>query len=220
MRSNMPRFGHPFAYPMHQYLTDTEFAAESLFRLATDEERQIASISDGLRGKERELKVHQWDFETSDLNDDFSDAYVMAAFARAGRAGQEVEQFKVEIAVLQASVGTHQHSIQAIAGAVLQIAKQGISLVHAGQTAAPTGRMLGSLAIRDIIWQGRNQSMHYEDPKIKQPVADLFSTLERAHGAQFSLAKHPKQNRATQILDLLGWGDYALYLLDMQSLLP
>lgn len=205
---------------MHQYLKDTEFAAQNLFRLATGEERELTTLADRLQSKERELKVHQWDFQTSDLNEDFSDAYVMAAFARSAKAAQEVEQLKFEVAALQASIGTHQHSVQAIAGAVLQIAKQGISLVHRGLSFAPSGRSVGSLSIRDIIWQARNQCMHYEEGKYNPPVIAVFSTLEKEQGHQFSLLMHPKQNRAKQVLDLLGWKDYGAYLLDMQILLP
>jgi hypothetical protein len=205
---------------MHQYLQDTEFATRSLFGLATDEERQLQARSEALRETEQRLKIHQWDFQTSDLNEDFSDAYVIAAFSRAAKAAQEVERLKAEVATLRASVGTHQHSIQAIAGAILQIAKQGISLIHSGLAGAPAGRMLGSLAVRDIIWQARNQSMHYEEGRFKKPLLDVFAILEQEHGTQFSLAKHSKQNRAKQVLDVLGWANYESYLKDMEVLLP
>lgn len=205
---------------MHQYLKDTEYAAQNLFRLATDEEHQLKTLAEDLGPKEKILKVHQWDFQTSDLNEDFSDAYVMAAFVRAAKAGQEVERLKGEVAALQASVGTHQHAVQAIAGAIFQIAKQGISFVYGPPNAAPTGRTLGSLAVRDIIWQARNQSMHYEEGKFTKPLLDLFLKLEQEQGPQFSLVAHANQNRAKQILDVLGWTGYHEYLQDMQVLLP
>lgn len=207
---------------MHQYIQDTEFATKNLFSLATDEERQLKALLERLRETEHRLKVHQWDFETSDLNDDFSDAYVMAAFSRAAKAAHEVERLKGEVAILQASVGTHQQAVQTIAGAILQIAKQGISLVHGGLGAAPPGRTLGSLAVRDIIWQARNQSMHYEEPqaKLKKALLDLFATLEQEQGPQFSLGTYAGQNRAKQVLDILGWTSYEAYVQDMQVLLP
>lgn len=210
----------PSRATMHQYLQDTEFAIKNLLQLVTDEENQLRSISEKLKSKEQELRVHQWDIQTSDLNDDFSDAYVMAAFARADRATQEVERIKGDVAVLRASVGTHQHSVQALAGAILQIAKQGISLGYGGLSASPHGRYVGTLTVRDIIWQSRNQSMHYESGNYNQSVIGLFSTLESEQGSQFSLANFPKQNRAKQILDLLGWKNYEAYRQDMQRLLP
>ncbi|WP_070358306.1 hypothetical protein [Duganella sp. HH105] len=205
---------------IHQYLQDTAFAAKNLFALATEEEHQLSALSEGLQRTEGRLKIHQWDFQTSDLNDDFSDAYVMAAFVRAAKAGQEVERLQREVATLQASVGTHQHAVQAIAGAIFQIAKQGISLVHGGLGSVPAGRKMGSLALRDIVWQARNQSMHYEEGNPKKAVLDLFAILEKEHGPHFSLVAHAGQNRAKQVLDVLGWTNYELYLRDMQSLLP
>ena len=204
---------------MHQYLQDTEFAAQNLFRLATDEGRQLVSLEALLQNKENELTIHQWNFQTSDLNDDFSDAYVMAAFSRTANAHQDVLRLKGEIAALRASIGTHQHSVQAIAGAIFQIAKQGISFVHGERSTAPTGRTVGTLCLRDVIWQARNQSMHYEDRKHDKPLRALFSTLEKEQGPQFSFATYPRQNRANQILELLGWDEYESYLLDMQVLL-
>ncbi len=205
---------------MHRYLQDTDYAAQNLLRLATEEEGKLRVLTTSLRQTEAQLKVHQWDFQSSDLNEDFSDAYVMAAFGRAARAGQEAERLQIEVAKLQASVGAHQQATQAIAGAVFQIAKQGISLVHGSPDAAPTGRTIGSLAIRDIIWQARNQSMHYEEGAFKKSLIDFFATLEIEQGSQFSLAMHAKQNRAKQVLDLLGWPSYAAYMQDMQELLP
>lgn len=205
---------------MHQYLNDTEFAAQHLFGLATDEERQLKVLSERFAQLEQQLNVHEWDFQTSDLNEDFSDAYVMAAFARAAKTGQEVARLKSEVAVLLTRVGTHQHSVQVVAGAIFQIAKQGISLVFGNPSAAPRGRMLGSLSIRDVIWQARNQSMHYEEGVFKKPLLDLFSTLEIEQGSRFSLTTHAKQNRAKQVLDVLDWVSYKSYLKDMQELLP
>jgi hypothetical protein len=205
---------------MHQYLQDTEFATQNLLRLATEEEVQLRDLSEKLTQAEAQLKVHQWDFQSSDLNEDFSDAYVMAAFGRAARAGQEAQHLRSQVAALQARVGAHQQATQAIAGAVLQIAKQGISLVHGALAAAPPGRSIGSQCVRDIVWQGRNQSMHYEEGNFKKPLTDLFAKLEAEQGPRFSLAAHPQQNRAKQIVELLGWHSYAAYVQDLRALLP
>lgn len=147
---------------MHQYLQDTEFAAKSLFSLVTDEAKQLKALSLKLHPLEQQLKFHQWDFQTSDLNDDFTDGHVMAAFRRAAMTGLEVARLKGQVAVVQASVGTRQHSIQAIAGSIFQLAKQGISLVYGEPNLAPPGRMVGSLAIRGrFIQEGTFRPLPY-----------------------------------------------------------
>lgn len=205
---------------MHKYLIDTEFAVTNLLQLAIEEEKKLEEQKTRLASTEAQFRIHRWDFESSDLNDDFSDAYVMAAFGRMAKASQEAERLKQEVAALQASVGAHQQATQAIAGAVLQIAKQGISLVHGGLKTAPEGRKIGSVPIRDIIWQARNQALHYEEGSFNLAVSGLFATLEHEQGTSFSLSLHSNQSRAKQVLSLLGWVDHATYVQDMKALLP
>lgn len=205
---------------MNPYLSETEFAVQSLLLLANKEEALLAERVTALSSTEAKLRVHQWDFESSDLNDDFSDAYVMAAFGRMANAAKVTEALRREVSELQALVGIRQAAVQAICGAILQIAKQGISLVYGELSAAPTGRIIGSAAVRDIIWQGRNQALHYEEGKPKKGVLDLFATLEKEQGPRFSLALHADQNRAAQVVQLLGWVTYEAYLSDMSMMLP
>ncbi len=205
---------------MNQYLSDTEFAVKSLIELASAEENELRAKGTQLRDVEAQLQVHKWDFETSDLNDDFSDAYVMGAFGRMAKAAQEAQGLKQQLASIQASIGAHQQAVQAITGSILQVAKQGMSLVHGSLSATPEGRKIGSLPIRDIIWQARNQALHFEERTFRAPVANVFATLATEQGLAFSLAAHPNQSRAKQVVDLLGWSTYGKYLQDMQVLLP
>lgn len=205
---------------MHQYLHDTEFAVQNLIDLAHKEEQQLKTLRASLVNLESQLKIHQWDFQTSDMNDDFSDAYVMGAFNRMGRTHAEVQVTQQKVASLQASIGARQQATQAIAGAIFQIAKQGISLVHGGLAAAPDGRFIKSASLKAIIWQARNQAMHFEEGAPNAPVKSLFGILEVEQGPQFSLSAHSAQSRAKQVLDLLGWNTYSAYVADMSLLLP
>jgi len=204
---------------MHKYIVDTEFAVANLLKLITAEEEQLEPLVAHLGSMEAQLRVHRWDFESSDLNDDFSDAYVMAAFGRMARAAQAVEALEKQVAELQASIGAHQQATQAIAGGVLQIAKQGISLVHGRKARAPEGRKIGSLPIRDIIWEARNQALHFEEGRFNNPVIEVFEALERERGTEFSLAVHGRKSRAKQVLRLLGWSSFEDYARDMSELL-
>ena len=73
---------------------------------------------------------------------------------------------------------------------------------------------------RQIIWQARNQAIHFEEGNFHQKVIDVFTILELENGPDFALVQHQGQSRAKQIINLLGWNDYALYSSDIQSLLP
>lgn len=200
------------------YADETEYAVRQLIELAVREEELLAEKLPALAEKERQMQIHQRDFETSDLNDDFPDSHVMAAFGRAARAGKEVSALSHEIATLQSLIGAHQMAVQAICGALLQIAKQGISLVHGGMAKAPAGRDIGGVSLRDVIWQARNQSLHHEEGRPKEPVVSVFASLERTYGPAFSLTLHARQNRAKQVVDLLRWRTYDSYLGDARSL--
>ena len=200
------------------YINDTEYAAKNLIELAMREERRIDEIRSSLEEAESKFKRCQWDFETSDLHEDFSDRYVMAAFHRMAQANQQADALRSEIDSLRASIGAKQQAVQSICGALLQIAKQGISLVHRSRSAAPAGRMIGSSAIRDVIWEARNQAIHYEEGGFNRPVIDLFTSLEQSFGPEFSLSAHQHMSRATQVVRLLEWSRYDQYKSDLQSL--
>lgn len=142
----------------------------------------------------------------------------MSAFARAAQAGQEVNEMRSEVALLQSFIGAHQIAVQSVCGAILHIAKQGISIVHGGLGNAPSGRSIGTVTLRDVVWQGRNQAIHYEEENFHEPVVHVFHALEASHGADFSLQNYAGQSRARQVVDLLGWNSYQAYLSDARQL--
>jgi hypothetical protein len=216
---NLPKFNKDNTL-MNSYLLDTEHAVQNLISLANEERKKLEHKQGELSKARAISKLHKWDFETSDLNDDFSEAYSLAAFTRMAESYAQAEKLDQEIMTLEAVIIAQQISIQALNGAILQIAKQGISLVHNDLNQAPTGRSIGSTTLRDVIVAARNQSLHYEEPITNKNTVAVFSILEKEQGHIFSLANHPKQSRATQVIDLLDWYEYESYIQDMQQLLP
>ncbi len=212
---------------MHRYIVETEGAVRSLLELVNQENSLVQEQASKLRKAIAEFKAHGWNFHASDLNDDFSDTYVMSAFFRLANSTPGTDILKSEVTRLQALVGAHQLTTQTICGSILQIAKQGISLVHGSFLVpdsyiigSPTGRILAPLTLRDIIWQACNQAIYCKEGNYQQSVIDLFAELEASHGSQFSLSQHFRQSRAKQIIQLLGWLSYGAYVADMRSLLP
>lgn len=211
---------------MHQYIIETGNTVRTLLELLIHEESLIKEQTAMLSKAVIEIKAHGWNFQANDLSDDFSDAYIMAAFFRIENSTPGTDKLKSEIARYQALLGTHQSTTQTLCASILQIAKQGISLVHGSFLSldsyiidTPPGRMLASLTLRDIIWQACNQAAQCKKGNYGKSVIDLFTELERFHGPQFSLIQHPRQNRSKQIIRLLGWLDYRDYVVDMQLLL-
>lgn len=200
------------------YVNDTEYACRNLIDLTMREEAELAELKASLKSELQKAQVFKWDFETSDLNDDFSDAYVMNAFTRMAEAEKQASDLKADEAKLVASIGAKQMAVQALAGALLQIVKQGVSLVHGTLGAAPHGRLLDGMALKDIVWQARNQAIHFEEQNFHPAVITVFQQLAQAFGQDFDLATHGGQSRAKQVLMQLGWTNYDNLKNDMQSL--
>ena len=110
-------------------------------------------------------------------------------------------------------------SINIVAGTILQIGKQAISIRHGASRTdcALEGRPISSSCVRDLIWLGRNQAMHYEDTQPGSSWVKLFNSLNSLHPNAFTLA-HPYESCAMAILDLLGWVRYDQYESDMRDL--
>jgi len=107
----------------------------------------------------------------------------------------------------------HSFSCSAQSGSVLQYAKQGISLVHAGPSACPEGRSVGSQSLKNVIWQGRNQAIHWEEGRLNTVVQTCFQTLAAEFHPRFS--DFQSRSLAFEVVELLGWRDYAAFERDM-----
>lgn len=213
------RNSEQFERDMNFYIAATEYAVQNLIAIVFSEEQRLREEESKYQSLTGQYEAHRLDFVTSDLHDDFSDAYVMNRFSRMAQAQEARQETEAKIAQLQETIAAHEESVQSVCGAILQIAKQGISTVHRSPTAAPLGRSIGSVSLREIVWQGRNQAMHYEESALKDPVKHCFDTLKKEQGEQFSLTKYAERSRAKEIVELLEWTSYAQYEKDMCSLL-
>ncbi|MBL8597382.1 MAG: hypothetical protein JNL14_06555 [Devosia sp.] len=200
------------------YAEDVDYASANLIKLMSHEEGELAHLWNQLDTEQRAVAHFQWDFETSDLNEDFSDAYVHAAFARMAKADQHAQDLRVRVSALEASIGARRLAVQAISGALLQVVKQGIAVVHGSLADAPAGRKVGSVNLKDVVWQGRNQSLHFEENEFRQPLKDVFRALAENYGDAFCLEKHAGQNLAKSVVWLLGWNSYDQYRADIRDL--
>src|SRR5262249_51212098 len=100
----------------------------------------------------------------------------------ARRESTEVEAL---VAALEAAILAKETSVQALAGAILQIAKQGIAFVHGDLAGCPAGRPIGRETLKNVIWQARNQSMHWEENAFRQPTTLCFASLQLDFGSEF-----------------------------------
>lgn len=115
---------------------------------------------------------------------------------------------------------TKQFSVDLLHGAILQFGKQAISWTHGGDLSkCPNGRMIAGVCLKDLIWEGRNQALHFEgfshDPPRKR-IVDVFSAV--ASNGHPGFADYTKRNLAGEVVALLGWTTYENYRRDLESL--
>lgn len=140
-------------------------------------------------------------------------------------AGQELrdaaleglQRQKLKLQSTERALDVYDLSINVVAGAILQIAKQGIAIRHGSRDACPEGRAILGTCARELIWHGRNQAMHYEDTKPSSTWISLFTSLSEKLPGRFSI-EAPFMSRAKDVFDLLGWECYEQYEADMRQL--
>lgn len=201
---------------MKKYLNDTEFATKTLFELLIADKENLEQLKEQLENLKTRFEHFQSDFNTYDLSEDYDDMQLQHKFYKMAKTGEEVQEMKTAIQRLEQEIHNKEISYRTLGMAILQIAKQGLSIVHGSLSAIPAGRTIGSQDLKDIIWQSRNQSNHYEEGNYRKGVTDCFNILKNEFGEDFNLSINGNTNLSTNIIyDVLCWQNYEDYKNDM-----
>lgn len=192
---------------------------------ATDYFNQVQSMLLSLHSS---LLIHQIAKDEIDLARQ-NNAGTLALMDGAELDDQEnarLDRTRMKLQANERALETYDVLINVAAGAMLQIARQVISMKN-GQTRenSPKGRAIAGTCIRDLIWHGRNQAMHYEDTIITPPSGkpsswvDMFQKLNAQYPNRFVMTL-PYKSCAIDVLDELGWTySYSTLEQDMRSLI-
>lgn len=132
--------------------------------------------------------------------------------ARASRLQSKLE-------ATQRALGTFDQTANILAGALFQVVKQAMSIVHGSMINYPNpGRLILGVKLSDIVWQARNQAMHFEETKAGSTWVATFAKLNEGLPGSFTI-EPPYVSRAKAVFDLLGWQNYSTYEVDVLSLL-
>ncbi|MEH1800442.1 MAG: hypothetical protein V7L13_15005 [Nostoc sp.] len=205
-------------------MIDTEYATINIFNLIMHDERELEQAKEKYHQVQKDLKFYQQQLYAADMSDDLSPMQLQYEYLQYNKRTENLsnqEEFLIsQMEEFKNLIDAKSVAVSSLCGALLQIAKQGISIVHKNLISCPDGKNIGSEVLKNVIWQGRNQSMHYEDGKFQTPVTNCFQKLEASFGNEFSLSLHSGENFAQKIvIKLFGWNDYQVYKQDMISLL-
>lgn len=200
---------------MHQYIRDTRYAAEGLVGLMARDAADYEALKEQHKAAVVKDAYYHAAFRARELGPDANYWY-----ATRHEAGMALNGLAAELCELENSIIDKQQSLAALSGALLQIAKQGISIEHRRPENCPNGRKVFGVDIKWLIWAGRNQAIHYENPKeVNNETRGVFAQLNVGRTDEAPLTPGGEVNCAYDIVRILGWESYGQYEADMISLL-
>jgi hypothetical protein len=200
---------------MHQYITDTSFAARGLIGLITEDAKSLDALRVARTSAIAKEKAFHQAFMQNE-NHPYANHW-HGQFHDAAKARGDVDAL---IASLTAQIIDKEISVAVLAGALLQIGKQGISAVHGSTSKCKNTRTIRGVKLERVVWAGRNQALHYETPSdMNQSTERMFGALNAFDVNTPALDSKAKRNLAYDLVLLLGWLDYAIYESDMVSLI-
>ncbi|MEA5550619.1 hypothetical protein VB713_06435 [Anabaena cylindrica UHCC 0172] len=192
---------------MSAYLQEIEHAASSVINLIWEERQKLELLMKEINKLTVTVERGYQTAMTLQLTDDDHDAYMMGVATYWdtywGEENEALQDKKIVFQELQEKIAAQSFSIASLSGSLLQYAKQGISTVYKKPNICPNGRLIKSQSLKVIIWEGRNQALHFEVGEFRRAAEECFETLAKEVDTKFS--DYNKRNMAFDIIELLGW---------------
>jgi hypothetical protein len=200
---------------MHPYLSSVDHAVKTIIRGMLYEHQQVSSLD---RQIKRLIRDFPLSVETLVPTRDLDAPRTLPPAWRKRLLKHGVRSLDDLEVMIRRKLEAHDAARAALAGALLQIVRQGISMVHRGPQDCPKGRMLGTQPLKDVVWQARNQAVHYEEQKLSKEVRDCFNQLAldfpgRGFDDPF------QKNLAFEIAMVLGWTEVVQFQADVERFL-
>jgi hypothetical protein len=220
------------AMTMGAYLAEVRHAVEGLLPLIWQEQDTLSGRKEQLAERKAELgrlerqvnKEYEnaaWLLNNPEWDDEgigtlsYWDNYFGPDKERY-HLGQRIPGMQAAVESAEASVEAHRFSIDVLASTVIQIAKQGMSVVHSRKPAG-TGRPIGSSQhLSEVVWEARNQGAHWEERNPFPAVVACFTALAGEVDQVFGDFRI--RNVALDVIAMLGWRTFEDFERDMLSL--
>lgn len=199
-----------------EYLKQTQDTIEHIFNAIEIEEGKINKLAQGLPAEieglglrnARDQLYKNYVLIDNDFDDHFDEPHIMHEFIKYAKSSNLIVAHEITVGILY--------------GTLLQIAKQAISIAHKNNGRnCDLGREVAGLPIAQIIWDARNQALHFEENK-KPPntnTKDTFDQLVATYGNDFSLEENEGINLARSVVrNILEWKHSEIFNSDLQSI--
>jgi hypothetical protein len=201
------------------YFASTQFALGQFFASFVSQQRTLDAIKQELDQIEHAKQIQHDVFVNRDQWSPHANYYygqymqrLQALTSQSQKLGTDDE---AQIHTALTRIGATEEAMAVIAGAILQLAKQVLSFRFGPKANLPASRLVGSQPLTEVIWEGRNHSMHWEENNPTSQVAAMLQTLT----VDFSLTLPANANHAWTILGTIGWKTTNDILNDLKQIL-
>lgn len=210
------------------YLTEIEPAATTVIEEIHREERHVADLSrtlahltkataEGYANVEQINKMDEYLSSIPGYQDDdplLSTAIYWYTFFGVGKERHRTDK---DLREAMLRLAAHDFARNAMSGSLLQFAKQGLSIRYGKSlSACPKGRLIGSQSITDVIWQGRNQAIHWEEGQFHSATEATLKQIAKDFCSPYD--QYASRSLAYEIVSVLGWQSFADFSKDLLAL--
>lgn len=202
------------------FIDECRFAVDQLLQTLAHRQNAIDDINRKLTQIEDTEKLYRSVFLERDQWSPNANYYYVQYIERMKALADEKEGIATEperqerVRELLARIGATGESMAILAGAILQIGKQVLSFRFRGKPQLQNARAVGSQLVVELIWEGRNHALHWEEPKPQKPVKDMLQKLQQDKGVKIVVGG----NNALAILAALGWSDTDTVINELRAL--
>ncbi len=205
---------------MDVYLKEIHFAVENAMATIWTDKNLVSELDDKVADLQARVDRAYRDAEFAALNPmDADDVAHATGMYWSTYFGDDKDRYytQQDLEEARTRLNVRWFSINVVSASLLQLAKQGISMVHGSLQACPSGRSISpSLDLKTVVWQGRNQSSHWEEGQLNRSVIQCFQLLSIEVDPKFD--NYLSQNLAFSVIEELGWKTHEDFSSDLMSL--
>ena len=201
---------------LSKYLAEVGHAVDAVMREVHTEQEHLRRLQTELSELTAQTEDGYRRVEFLALNPDLDDEGLGTAMHWDTYFGPDKERYhkQREVGDVEGRIQAREFSVSALSGNLLQYAKQGLSVQFGKhRDGCPEGRNVHGLPLHEVIWQARNQALHWEEGNPHPPVVRCFAALAQNADAKF--ADFRNRSMAYDVICLLGWYSTDNFMRDM-----
>ena len=207
------------AMTMPDYLDQIRHAVEGLLPLLWTESQRLADLAARFEFLETAATEEYRDIARAAVGAEDADDDGLVTFRTWDNyfgPDKDADTTAIEHDKVAALIEVRRFSTEAIAGSIIQFAKQGLVLTWGGKPNPAIGRSMGSQLLSDVVWAARNQSLHWEEHNLNEIGKRTFNALATDFDPVF--AEFNRRNLGFEVVTQLGWKTVADFETDMMTL--